>query len=161
MIMVTFTLLHFRFFQGWDNVKNFRFDIFLAITQEPQDIWKFWPHIWNPWLISHKTGIFLWNNILHFFSKTNKLEKYGSSYLSLNLGITFKMLPKTFYFMNNICTQNVTTATKLKDCVKMEILRVEDENFLVEKGFTLYAILNLRKTVSTGIRTPPIHGQSL
>ncbi len=56
--------------------KNFRFDIFLAITQEPQAIWKFWSNIiiWIPWRSLHKICIFLWKNILQFFSKTNKLE---------------------------------------------------------------------------------------
>ncbi len=38
--MVTFNFASFSgFCRG--NVENFRFDTFLAITQEPQDVWKF------------------------------------------------------------------------------------------------------------------------
>ncbi len=47
-------------FLNGKNVYNFRFGIFLAITQEPQDIRNFWSNIWIPWLILHKIGIFLW-----------------------------------------------------------------------------------------------------
>ena len=84
--MVTFIFASFScfvlFFGYGENVENFRFDIFLAITQEPQDIWKFWLNIWILLLSLHKIGIFLWENILQFISETNKLVKYGSTYIT-------------------------------------------------------------------------------
>ena len=38
IIMVT---IIFASFSDGENVENFRLDIFWAISQEPQDIWKF------------------------------------------------------------------------------------------------------------------------
>ena len=42
IIMATFIFALFSdFFLDRENVENFHFNVFLAITQEPQDIWKF------------------------------------------------------------------------------------------------------------------------
>ncbi len=46
-------------FQGRGEMsKTFVFDLFLVITQEPQDQWKFGLNMWIPRLILHKIGLF-------------------------------------------------------------------------------------------------------
>ena len=75
-----------------------------------------WSDILIPWLILHKISIFLWQNTLQFFSKTNKLE-------NMVLPVSPIVKSKTVWWTNS-WSQHTLVLTNINEYGKFKFTRV-------------------------------------
>ena len=120
-----------------------RFGIFWAITQESQDIWKFWSNIWIPWLILHKIYM---NKIFSSFlvkqinskNMTVPVLPYLNDEIKCWI-LDFSWCIRVFY---GFTRRSITRKPNLSQVIRVQTIpRFMWQPFLMEKGVFVLSLL--------------------